>query len=264
MNNPVKITLGFAVLSVLSFSPHTATAQDRSDKPVPPFVAAIPDFFQWTISIEDKPDSLTSSASSSTAPAREGKPLDGKQPTVPTVQKVVFVKTKGTCVNTVFYNDGKSFEAWYYDKKLIVKSPGGAVLVYSAGTPAAFRLVPDVSSDGFVGVDWIKATNFQTKTQLSGGREVFVYRGNAGLRSASDTAQKEVTGPIEASIDAQTGFPLMVKEGTRVLVYSYQAPPVQMLTLPAEAQKDLASLQEKQNMVEKLRALSRHPPPPSE
>ena len=256
MIRPVKTSLMVAAMTLLWFSRNVANAQDQGDKPVPPFVAPIPDFFQWTVSIEAKPGSPNLTPSPSTTLNSGRQPSEPGQLTELVIQKVVCVKTKEICRNTIFYTDGTGFEVWYYDKKLIVKSPGGAVIIYPTGTLAAATLVPDVSSDGFVGVDWINVGNFQMKAKLANGREAFIYRGNAKPKSL--TAQKEASSPVEASIDAETGFPLLVKQEKRTLLYSYQPPPAQMLTLPPEAQKELDAIKAKQSMIEKLRALPQH------
>jgi hypothetical protein len=138
------------------------------------------------------------------------------------------------------------------------------VAICGAGGAAAIALVPDVSDEGFVWVDWITAANFQTKTKISDGRDVYVYGGTApaarqpppgvgggGNRSGSAT-------PVVAEIEVESRLPLIIKRDTRTLTYSYQSPPTQMLTLPADCLKELSAIEAREDFAAKLRSLSQH------
>lgn len=231
----------FAMALLVAFLPDAANAQNRQEKPTPPFVAPLPDFFQWTITIDD-----------SAHPAKPPESTKPATPLPPAIQKVVCTKTKNIKRDVIIYNNGGTFELWYYDGKVIARSPGGGVAICGAGGFTAAALVPDVSEEGFVWVDWITAANFQKETKLADGRDVYVYSGTA-------TASKSISPPpVVAEIDVESGLPLLVKRDTRTLTYSYQAPPPQMLVLPADCLKELSAIEAREDFAAKLRSLSRH------
>jgi len=231
-----------AIAALLALLQGIANAQEKEERPTAPFVAPLPDFFQWTISIDDS--------------TRLAKPSPSAKPQTPSVQKVVCTKTKNIKRDVIFYNNGGTFELWYYNGKVIVRTPGGGVEICGAGGFTAAALVPDVSQEGFVWVDWITGANFQTRTKLADGRDAYVYTGKASP-SGYSASPTESGAPVVADIEIESRLPLLVKRDTRTLTYSYQSPPTQMLTLPADCLKELSAIQARQDFAAKLRALPR-------
>lgn len=128
MNKSRMAAAFLAAAALVALLPGIANAQKREERPTAPFVAPLPDFFQWTISIDD-----------SAHPAKSPEP--GK-PQTPSVQKVVCTKTKNIKRDIITYNTGGTFELWYFSGKAIVRTPGGGVEICGAGGFTAAALVP--------------------------------------------------------------------------------------------------------------------------
>lgn len=268
MNNYCKITPIFAFAVLFSIGPGTSIAQDESQTPTPPYVAAVPDFCAWTMTITAKESTDQAKQPAAPAPAQ-----GGKTPPQPlTVLKVVSIKTKEIKRDVIYYSNGNSSEVWYDKNYVIVQSPNGEFEVFMAASMDAARLVSDMSSAGFIGVDWITARNFQTKKKLENGQYAYVYRGastssgpqpppepvfdeNGKLISA--TVHPEVRIPMEAMIAVDTRLPIVVEKDSKILTYSFQSPPTEMLELPAKFQKEITLIEQRASFIQKLRDLQR-------
>ena len=228
--------------------------QDQKDLPTPPYVAPVPDFFQWTITCADKP--------ASGAPV--AKP-DAQQPPAFAVQKVECTKTRNIKRDIIYYTTGKKTELWYDGGMVIFTTPDGGVAINSAGGVLAQFFTPDISVPGFAGVDWITLSNFVAKKPSTiTGNPVFYYNGTVHSQTSAMAASMEnfkhqnqpaVSGPgtpVTATIDVKSRLPITVEKEGRVWTYSYQTAPTQMLELPVAAQKQLSALKARQIMMDKM------------
>jgi hypothetical protein len=261
LNNSYKRFLVVAVL--LSIGVITSHAQDTPATPTPPYVADMPDFCQWTmtVTVEDSTDK------SKPPPA----PSPGTVPAI-IVLKVSCTRTKDIKRDIVFYSNGNHTEVWYYRNFVIIRRPNGEFTVDRPGSVSALFDIPDESVKGFYGVAWINAGNFQGSKKLE-GREVYIYNGISKavpppLPSAPtfDRNGQPVIAPpspevklsMEVVIAVDSRLPLVIKQDKQLFTYSYEPPPTQMLELPADMQKKLASMAEAADLLNKLKSLSQH------
>jgi hypothetical protein len=265
--NSYKHTVPMFLLSVLLLGvPYACRAQNTTEGTVPPLVAAVPDFFSWTVTIESTTNLHEAATAPSSGPGEKAGTIHPAG-----IVKVVTTKTKGIKHDVIYYSNGSSFEVWYYQNLIITKSMNGDITIDKNGKGDATPHIPDLSaSSGFVGVDWIIAPNFQGRKKLNNGREVYIYSGPATLclpstSNPSNFEAKANPGPqqkaeiaMEAIIDVETRLPLIVKKGAESLIYSYQPPPTQMLELPAGIQKQMSAINGRESFIEQLRNISNH------
>ena len=259
MNNSRTLMVMLAL--VFSGSPLCWAQDEDSAPPAPPYVAKIPDFFQWTVTVApNKTDGEV--------PAPVPGP-DGKLPPTPlTITQVVYTRTKDIRHDDIYYSNGNHSEIWHVGTRVIMRSPNGEFAIESAGGVAAALLVPDLSSAGFYGVDWVTIGNFVGRDKLDDGTKVFHYKGqekvpNPGaalFRTTPGAPNKpkppaETTVPTEALIDVDSRLPLVIKQPVRTLTYSYQSPPTSMLQLPEDMQKRVATLEARESYIKQMRAL---------
>ena len=264
MNNAWKSVLGVLGVIALNVSTHVHAQQngDIPDKPTPPFVAPVPDFFQWTITVTDKG-----------GPA-EPKP-DPKNPTapppgIPIPKKVIYTKTKDIACNVILFSNGKHSEIWFDKGTVITRSPAGETSINEAGSMAAHIYVSDMASTGFLDVDWPSLDNFVSKTSTKDGGAVFVYRSESPPPVSAIHApqfvqdemkkhpqEKQKPAIREAMIAADSKLPLVVVDGFRTYQFSYQPAPTAMLQLPPDLAGMLEETAKQKKYAEALRAIGR-------
>jgi hypothetical protein len=261
MNNSAGATLSRALVIFL-FIGGVALAQESDDKPTPPYVAVVPDFLQWTITITNKADAQRQATSSADTTV-------GKPPAIPpyTIVRLVCTKTKDISRNVLFFARGYSLEVWHYKNYTILKKANGEVTIETADPNNLNSVIPGEAVDGFLGVDVVSIGNFQRKQKLENGQAVFFYSGSytppppkASVDGTGKPIAPVATAPVpaDAMIAVDTRLPAMVDLGGRTFTYSYQTAPTEMLELPADIQKRLANIEAGQSFLEKMRTAQQH------
>lgn len=272
--NSFRLTSAAVLFVVLTLSgKNISRAQEKSDTPTPPYVADVPDFCQWTLTVT--PNEVEPNQDNPpVAPA-----VDQRGKTVPapvTVVKVICTRTKEIKRDIIYYSNNNSSEVWYVGQHVVVRSANREITVLSVGSQSAALIVSDLSAKGFVGVDWITPETFRGNNTLPGGILVNDYRGvsviaNPGKAFASSipgsdsegkpltpVALQDIKIPTEAMIAINSRLPFVVIRGDKKITYSFQASPTEMLQIPADIQKRMISIQNRDNYVNQIRALQQH------
>jgi hypothetical protein len=230
-------------------------AQEDAAPPRPPYVADVPDFYQWTITVTPTlpPTNATQ------APA-----TPSVAPDPMSITKVVYTHTKSITRDEFFYQNGRHGEYWLVGNHVLIAGPNGDVSIETAGTMEVAGLVPDLACAGFFGVDWIHGSNFQAWKALDDGTKVCLYKGKltsintgAAFAAMSGVGGGQIpmeTVPAEAAIAGESRLPLVIKEPLRTLTYSYQAVPTEMLQVPSYMQKRLQAQQERDDYINRMNA----------
>jgi hypothetical protein len=268
MNNSRKITPIVVFIALLSIGLSASNAQDQTGTPTPPYVAAVPDFCQWTMTITATPKKTDRANPPATATPDEGAKALAKPITV---VKVASTKTKDIKRDIVYYSNGNHSEVWYYRNYAILRSPNGEFQFFQAGSSDASLFIPDVSGVGFIGTDWITVQNFQAIKKLENGQQVYVYGGISKFKplpappsfdqngnAVPSPPPPEIEIPMKAMIAVDSRLPFVVEKDAWTYTYSYEPRPTEMLELPADIQKRFSSMEAAESFDDKLRALSRH------
>jgi hypothetical protein len=268
MNNSRKITPVVMLVALFSISLGISKAQDQAESPTPPYVASVPDFCQWAMTITAAPPKTDQAKSPGASPSDQA----GKALARPlTILKVACTKTKDIKRDSIFYSNGNHSEVWYYRNYVILRSPNGEFQLFQAGSDDAAMVIPDVAVAGFFGVDWIRSQNFQAKKKLENGQQVYVYGGISKFKplpappsfdqngnAIASPPPPEIDIPMTAMIAVDSRLPLVVEKDAWIYTYSYETLPTDMLELPADMKKRLSSMEAAQNFDAKLRAISQH------
>jgi len=185
-----------------------------------------------------------------------------------TIVKLVCTKTKEIKRDVVFFTNGNSSEFWHYKDYVITKAANGEITMETVDVNHVEFIVPDVSVDGFFGVDCVTIGNFLGKKKLENGQQAYLYSGVFTLPSLNSPTTTDENGkpipqgrgatvPADAMIAADTRLPLVAHRDTRTFTYSYQPPPTEMLELPADIQKRLSAIEARQSFIEKMQSLER-------
>lgn len=230
MNSFSKLVrrIAFGILYLISAG--ILRSQNNPDVPKTPFVAPVPDYFQWTISVDYKSSSL------------DGVPQKGK---APAVQKLVCTKTGDIKRDVIYFRSGSSVDVWHWKNFLLMKSPNGSIKVEPAGSETGRYFFPEWVVTGFLDTDWISIAAFQGKKRLGTGQEVYAFQG---------TLKTEGT-PVMAMVAADSRLPLVVQKGNEILTYSYQTAPTQMLVLPPDLESHLATVKSRFEYIEAIKKL---------
>ena len=231
---------------LLSTVCYLANAEAPPDKPVPPYVAAVPDYFQWTITVN--------SASAPGSTLRVGKDVSDRD-----VVKVQSVKTKDIKLERFITAGGAHFDLWRYRDYIVTKSASGEISFISADSLAGSAMLPDLSARGFWGVDWITGDTCMGVKPVAAGKRAFVYSGTATVLQVSFKGDPVKTlVPMQASIDQESMLPITVTKGPELLSYSYGPPPTGMLMLPPDIQARITEMEARDKALNSLRALAHH------
>jgi hypothetical protein len=262
MNNPCKIASIVVFGALLSIVPGASNAQDKVEMPTPPYVSDVPDFCQWTITITANKNNTSQSNPSTPIAKQGGKTL----PAEVTAEKVVCTRTKEIKRDVIYYSNGNHSEVWYDQSSVIVRYPNGEFQILKVGSPDAAFFVPELSAVGFIGVDWITREAFQGKKKVENGAEVFVYGGVSQLspppspgpifdengKPMPPSPPQTVKIPMKAMIAVDSRLPVVIEKDTRILTYSFQAPPTEMLELPADIRKTITRIAERTSYIERM------------
>lgn len=234
-------------------------------KPKPPFVASIPEFASWVVNVRR---------------VKDGEDLPGNT-RGNQLQKIDSVKTKFLKRDRLTYRNGNVVEVWYYKNLVVIISPNGDVSLDGTGSLANRFLVNRYSSVGYPMLDWVSLRYFKEGEELKSGRMAALYQGLVPVgRSNSDEdpesqaprfdaqgnakaskTKEESTSSYEiehmALIDDQTKRPIIVQVGSIQMKYTFRTPPTKMLRMPKVAVDELKRVNEQQNALKRLRAISR-------
>lgn len=255
--------MGLVGVFALNISTHVHAQQNGNgpDKPTPPFVAPVPDFFQWTITVTDKggPAEPKPDPKNPAAPVQTG---------IPIPKKVIYTKTKDIACNVILFSNGKHSEIWFDHGAILTRSPSGETSINEAGSMAAHIYVSDMASTGFLDADWPSLDNFVSKGTTKDGSPVFIYRSETPPPMSTihvpqfvldemkkHPQPKQKPAVREAMIAADTKLPLVVVNGFRTYQFSYQTAPAAMLQLPPDLAGILEETVKQKQYAEALRAL---------
>ncbi len=222
----------------------TATAP-RPALPSGPLLQAAPAFSRWEINF--------------TYPEEPGK--KEKSPANPETlpRQIITTKTDKIIHEVTTYLSGKQTDKWYSDKLQYEKATGtnswrvktGSITnkSYDDGTYVPYP------ATGFRDLDWIGPGAY-IGTIPAGNRSCLVFsKFDASKISLSDpNTQKKVleTQQTIAFIDAETRFPITMREGKVVRVYHFTEPPAGMQAFPVDLAGEIKKGQDAQTRLMQL------------
>lgn len=181
----------------------TGFGQAQLDVPPPqsPFVAPLPEFADWTVATSH--------------PELARKPSSGSEETKPLV--VQTVRTKDIRKQRTTLPGGETVEIWMIGTLYFTTDDKGRVAISDLADNVGF----DPSSlKGFPGFSWLSISNYAgTRTVEKGTYYYFAQSGK------------------EAWIDIKSKLPFALSDESGYTRYTFAAPPVEPLTLPAAMQQ---------------------------
>ena len=192
----------FALISVvcLTMAPALAFAQSA---PKLPMVHRMSAFASWTVTHEYKDSS-------------------GKSQTPPSaIQSLTVTKTDKTYWLQTLLASGKKTETWVFDGTQLQSTPDG-VSIYLVPAPTKESPQPlyvDYSKNEFEELEWLSPSNY---------KGIDTYQGKPIYRFEMAKSGAHLTALL--SVDSQ--LPLYFSDGQETYVYSYNPPPVALLTPP--------------------------------
>ncbi|MFZ4774935.1 MAG: hypothetical protein ACOYM3_06220 [Terrimicrobiaceae bacterium] len=254
-----SLAIAFATGSVSAPLSCGAVERPAQDQPTAPFVEPPAAPAAWEIEVS-KSEPVTVGV------ATAGQPITRWNDAIP--KSVCYTKV-GKLVNIQLqWIDGTKSELWSAEGIVLIQYRNGVIEARTA-FDADMWTTPD-----FVGTKWISLKYF-LRSATHGSQKVWLYAAEIpAADKAPDVQQGIFLGPQppapvsqahqkaperidrwEASIDAATSMPLLVRYNDYLITFSYSPPPSGSLVLPSAFQAALQDHLKRQQLINGLRSM---------
>ncbi len=242
---------GFILSGCLALAAQTP-ALENYPPPTAPFVAAVPERAQWTITVDYSQGASAKTEATSTNPG-SGTPTVVLHPDTNPVTEIRSIKTGTLKQDTIVYKNGNALKYWYMGSIFLSEDAGGRVSAYNLTllAPTAFGSAERamilergnlIQSEGFPGLDWVKLKYYDKVVLLDKIPSYHYVLPAGGVPFA------------EAWISAESKLPVKYAGSGALYTFAFGSTPTTDLALPpaysqtaTATQKYLDHLRELQN-----------------